>query len=80
MLAASFTWSPVFGAILRAVAIAITWVAATVGLGATIISRAGTQRAGAIGSRTSTDELAWQTPTPVTGVAASSRRPVSSAR
>jgi len=80
MLAASFTWSPVFGAILRAVAIAITWVAATVGLGATIISRAGTQRAGAVGSRTSTDELAWQTPTPVTGVAASSRRPVSSAR
>ena len=81
ILAAAFTWSPVFGAILRAVAIAITWVAATVGLGATIISRAGTQRAGVGGSRkTSADELAWQTPTPVTGVAASSRRPVSSAR
>ena len=80
MLAAVFTWSPVFGAILRAVAVAITWVAATVGLGASIISRAGTQRAVATGSRTATDELAWQTPTPVTGVAASSRRPVSSAR
>jgi len=81
MLAAAFTWSPVFGAILRAVAIAITWVGATVGLGATIISRAGTQRASVGGSRpTSTDELAWQTPTPVTGVAASSRRPVSTAR
>jgi len=79
MLAAAFTWSPVFGAILRAIAIAITWVAATVGLGATIISRAGTQRAGS-SARTSTDELAWQTPTPVTGVAASSRRPVSTAR
>ena len=79
MLAAAFTWSPVFGAILRAVAIAITWVAATVGLGATIISRAGTQRAGT-SARSSTDELAWQTPTPVTGVAASTRRPVSSAR
>jgi hypothetical protein len=79
MLAAVFTWSPVFGAILRAVAIAITWAAATVGLGAAITSRAGTQRAGPTGSaRTSTDELAWQTPTPVTGVAASSRRPVSS--
>jgi hypothetical protein len=76
MLAAAFTWSPIFGAILRAVAIAITWAAATVGLGATIISRAGTQKS-ASGSRTSTDELAWQTPTPVTGVAASSRRPVS---
>jgi hypothetical protein len=80
MLAAAFTWSPVFGAILRAIAIAITWVAATVGLGATILSRAGTQRAGSSGARTSTDELAWQTPTPVTGVAASTRRPVSSAR
>lgn len=80
MLAAAFTWSAVFGAILRAVAIAITWAAATVGLGAAIISRAGTQRAGATGARSSTDELAWQTPTPVTGVAASSRRPVSSTR
>jgi hypothetical protein len=79
MLAAAFTWSPVLGAILRAIAIAITWVAATVGLGATIISRAGTQRAGS-SARTSTDELAWQTPTPVTGVAASTRRPVSSTR
>ncbi len=80
MLAAAFTWTPVFGAILRAIAIAITWAAATVGLGATIISRAGTQRAGRAGARSSTDELAWQTPTPVTGVAASSRRSVSSAR
>lgn len=79
MLAAAFTWSPVFGAILRAVAIAITWAAATVGLGATIISRAGTQRAGASGART-TDDYSWQTPTPVTGVAASSRRPVSTTR
>jgi hypothetical protein len=81
LLAAAFTWSPILGAILRAIAIAITWVAATVGLGAAMISRAGTQRAGAGGSRqTSADELAWQTPTPVTGVAASTRRPVSSAR
>jgi hypothetical protein len=81
MLAAAFTWSPLFGAILRALAIALTWVAATVGLGATIISRGGTQRPG-VGSaaRTATDELAWQTPTPVAGVAASSRRSVSSVR
>ena len=40
MLAAVFTWSPVVGAILRAVAIAITWVGATVGLGAAIVSPA----------------------------------------
>ena len=46
MLAALFAWNPVVGAILRAIAIAMTWVAATVGLGAALISRAGTQRAG----------------------------------
>ena len=80
-LAAAFTWSPLLGAILRAIAIAVTWVAATVGLGATIISRAGTQRPG-VGKAapTSTDEFAWQTPTPVAGVAASARRSVSSVR
>jgi len=78
-LAAAFTWSPLLGAIFRAIAIALTWVAATVGLGATIISRAGTQRTGVGGAApTSTDEFAWQTPTPVAGVAAASRRSVSS--
>lgn len=81
LLAAALTWSPVAGAIFRAIAIALTWVAATVGLGATIVSRAGTQRPG-VGKAgpTSTDEFAWQTPTPVAGVAASSRRSVSSVR
>jgi hypothetical protein len=75
MLAALFTWNPVIGAILRAVAIAITWVAATVGLGATIASRAGTHRSGAgSGKKTHTDEYAWQTPTPVCGVAAATRK------
>ncbi|MGH7618058.1 MAG: hypothetical protein ACREPM_12585 [Gemmatimonadaceae bacterium] len=75
MLAALFTWHPVIGAILRALALAITWVAATVGLGATLASRAGTQRPGAGSSaKTSTDELAWQTPTPVSGVAAATRK------
>ena len=81
VLAAAFTWNPLFSAIFRAIAIALTWVAATVGLGATIVSRAGTHRPG-IGRAgpTSTDEFAWQTPTPVAGVAASARRSVSSAR
>jgi hypothetical protein len=79
MVAALFTWSPVAGAILRIIAIALTWVAATLGLGAAMISRAGTQRAGKASQKTSTDEFAWQTPTPVSGVAAS-RRAVSSSR
>lgn len=79
MVAALFAWSPVAGAILRAIAIALTWVAATLGLGAALISRAGTKKAAKPGQRASTDEFAWQTPTPVSGVAAS-RRAVSSSR
>lgn len=75
MVAALFGWSPVVGAILRVVAIAITWVAATVGLGATITSRGGTVRPG-VGSsaQSGADDFAWQTPTPVSGVAAATRR------
>jgi len=81
MVAALFTWSPIVGATLRVLAIAITWVAATVGLGAALTSRAGTQRPGVgSGSRATTDEFAWQTPTPVTGVAAATRRQASSVR
>ena len=49
MFAAVFAWNPFIGAICRAVAIAITWGAATVGLGATLASRAGTQRPGVSG-------------------------------
>ena len=78
MLAAVFAWSPVVGAILRAIAIAITWVAATVGLGAALTSRAGTVRPGVGGAKAATDEFAWQTPTPVTGVAAATRKVASS--
>jgi hypothetical protein len=76
---ALFSHTPGVGAVLRMVAVAITWVAATAGLGATISSRAGTHRSTAPASKFTGDELAWQTPTPVTGVAASSRRPMSSA-
>ena len=75
---ALFSHTPGVGTVLRVIAVAVTWVAATAGLGATISSRAGTHRATAPASKFTGDELAWQTPTPVTGVAASSRRPVSS--
>ena len=77
LIAALCASAPYVGPILRAIAIAVTWVSATVGLGATIVSRAGTQRPGA-GSLVASpaDDLAWQTPTPVAGVAAS-RRPAS---
>jgi hypothetical protein len=74
-LAAAFTWQPVAGAALRMLALVITWVVATAGLGATLLSRAGTRRPGGRKMRGAIpDEYAWQTPTPVSGVAAGSRR------
>lgn len=78
LIASAFAWSPVIGSIARAIAFAITWVAATLGLGAAITSRGGTVRPGNAGTKSSNDELAWQTPTPVTGVAAATRRVASS--
>jgi hypothetical protein len=74
-LAAAFTWQPVVGSVLRMIALVVTWVAATAGLGATLLSRAGTQRPGGRKARgPAADEYAWQTPTPVSGVSAGSRR------
>ena len=84
LLAAVFTWQPMAGAILRGLALALSWVAVTVGLGAALLSRAGTRRLGArprgIASprRPAPEDLAWQTPTPVTGVTAA-RRPAAAA-
>ena len=79
---AAFTWFPAAQPVMRAVALAVTWVALTAGLGATVLSRAGTQherpRDTAITSGGS-EPLAWQTPTPVAGVSAA-RRPVTSPR
>ena len=75
MLAAAFVWNPIAGSVLRAVALAGSWVALTFGLGATILSRAGTRRDGDRARPRPVDDLSWQTPTPVTGVVAA-RRPV----
>jgi hypothetical protein len=80
LAAAAFTWSPLVGSILRAAALAVTWVAVTLGLGALVASRIAIRRgqpAGVAGG--AADPMIWQTPTPVTGVAAA-RRPVSAAR
>lgn len=79
LVAAAFVWNPVAGSVLRSVALAGSWVAATFGLGATLLSRAGTQRDGTRQTVRPMDEMAWQTPTPVTGVAAA-RRPVAVAK
>jgi hypothetical protein len=80
LIAAAFMWNPVAGSVLRAVALAGSWVALTFGLGATILTRAGTQREGeALRRAKPADDLSWQTPTPVTGVVAA-RRPVVTAK
>lgn len=80
VLAAAFTWNPMAGAVLRAVALAGSWVALTLGLGATLITRAGTRREGERRRAAApASDMSWQTPTPVTGVVAA-RRPVAAAR
>jgi hypothetical protein len=80
LLAAAFSWNPMAASMLRGVALAGTWVALTFGLGATLLTRAGTLPNGATAKKPKTvDDLSWQTPTPVTGVVAA-RRPVVAAK
>lgn len=74
---AALTWSPLGATIARAIALAVTWTAMTLGLGSAILSRAGTHRRVAAGTRP-VELAAWQTPTPLTGVIAA-RRPVAAA-
>ena len=75
LLAAGTSWHPLAGTILRAVAVAITWVAMTVGLGAIIAAGLAARRARAEAHmpRAHADAMAWQTPTPITGVVAARR-------
>ena len=75
MIAALFTWSPLAAAVLRAAAIAATWAAMTLGLGAAVLSRAGTHKRvpGSAGGRPA-EFASWQTPTPVAGVVAARRQ------
>jgi hypothetical protein len=81
LLAAAFTWAGFFGGLLRLLSAALTWVALTVGFGATILSRGGTRLPGAVplDAPIPEDEASWQTPTPVSGVAAA-RRPTPAPR
>ena len=81
LLAAAFISNPMIGSVLRAVALAGSWVALTLGLGATLITRAGTRREGEARklSPMPVSDMSWQTPTPVTGVVAA-RRPVVTAK
>jgi hypothetical protein len=75
IVAAAFVWSPLAAAIIRLVAAAFTWVAVTAGFGAVILSRIGSRRIETHAEpELVLDDLSWQTPTPVSGVAAA-RRP-----
>lgn len=79
MIAALFTWAPIAATVVRAAALAATWAAMTLGLGAAILSRAGTHRRVAGAVRT-VELAAWQTPTPVAGVVAARRTVAGAAR
>lgn len=72
MVGAALAWVPLAASMVRAAALAATWAAATLGLGAAILSRAGTHRRVAAGTRP-VELAAWQTPTPVAGVVAARR-------
>ncbi len=81
LLAGGASFLGLAGSVLRLLAVLSTWIAATVGLGATIITRAGT-RSAIVPPRVAAppvEEYAWQTPTPVSGVAAA-RRPTPAPR
>jgi hypothetical protein len=73
-LAALLGWVPVVGSILHALAVVVTWAAATVGLGAAVISRGGSRRRVSDAPTTpALPEAGWQTPTPISGIAAARR-------
>lgn len=74
-LAALLGWVPVVGSILHALAVVVTWAAATVGLGAAVISRGGSRRRVSDAPTTPAlpEATGWQTPTPISGIAAARR-------
>ncbi len=73
-IAGGLNWSPTLEVFARMIAVAITWVAATAGLGAAVVSRGGVRRAAAPAAQRAMNTASWATPTPVSGVTAA-RRP-----
>lgn len=72
---------PLVAPVARGIAFAITWAVVTAGFGAALLSRAGTRRQQETHETPDVveEEISWQTPTPIGGVAAA-RRPTSAAR
>lgn len=81
VLGGALTWAGVLGGVFRLIAGVVTWVAVTVGFGAALASRGGTRARPreASAAPPPAEDYAWQTPTPVTGVAAA-RRPTPPSR
>jgi hypothetical protein len=75
ILAAALQEAGTVVVVARAFALGVTWVAATLGLGAAILSRAGTAASRRTQPAPPAAGAGWQTPTPIGGVAAA-RRPV----
>lgn len=73
-IAGALSWSPRLELFARIFAVAITWVAATAGLGAAVVSRGGVRRTAAPAAERAMNTASWATPTPVSGVTAA-RRP-----
>jgi hypothetical protein len=75
LVAALLNWVPVLGSLLHALAFVVTWAAATVGLGAAVITRGGSRpTVSAVSPTPEGSELGWQTPTPISGIAAARRQ------
>lgn len=74
LAAGALAWSPRFELLARMIAVAVTWVAATAGLGAAVVSRGGVRRATTPAAQRALNTASWATPTPVAGVTAA-RRP-----
>jgi hypothetical protein len=74
LVASAMTWSTTGELLIRIVAVSVTWVAATAGLGAAVVSRGGVRRIAAPGTVRALSTASWATPTPVAGVSAA-RRP-----
>jgi hypothetical protein len=76
LIAAFTSQLPIVSVVTRGVALAMTWVAATAGMGAAVVSRGGRRRPSyprvPFGASGVPD---WQTPTPITGVVAARRPP-----
>jgi hypothetical protein len=78
----AFPYAGGVGVALRVIGALATWTAVSVGLGAVIMTRAGTRVSASAAAQIKpapTAEHEWQTPTPVTGVTAA-RRPTPAPR